>query len=89
MAKLITRFNLATKKLTHVLTPGWTLITMLAAIIYITYLAAAWAVKQENKDIAIETRVDALEANFVKFAEKQDKILFILLSRRNKDEMVD
>lgn len=71
-------------KITGILTPLWTIISIIAGVVYATYLLASWGLKQEAVDAQIEARVSVLEIGFKDISLKQDKILYIISMKGNK-----
>lgn len=77
--------------MTNFIAPAWTVLTVLAAIIYGTYFVAAFYIKGTNTDTEHEIRISTLEIEFKGISRKQDQILFILsrLEKDHHDEVVN
>lgn len=71
------KFKEKVNKLTDFIAPAWTVLTVLAAIIYGTYFTASYYIKSTNTDTDHETRISTLETEFRDISRKQDQIQFV------------
>jgi hypothetical protein len=84
-------------KLNKLLAPTLTVLTVLGAIIYGSYFAAAYYIKSVNTDTDHEGRIVTLETEFKDISRKQDQIQFVqnqmltIIQRmeQSQHEMVD